>query len=122
MRVPPAMRTPTSASTAKVATSSADTPIGSHAMQEVIRRRVLVEGRVQGVWFRASAEREALRLRLSCVARNLNDGRVEVIVEGQSDAVDAFIAWARIGPPRADVSGVTIEAQLPTGQTGFHAR
>ena len=122
MRVPPAMRTPTNASTATVATSSTDTPIGSHAVKEVVRRRVLVEGLVQGVWYRASAEREAVRLNLAGLARNLNDGRVEMIVEGPVAAVDAFIAWARIGPPRAHVTGIEIEGQPPTGQLGFRVR
>ncbi|MEA2900872.1 MAG: acylphosphatase [Acidimicrobiaceae bacterium] len=84
-----------------------------------MRRRVLVEGRVQGVWYRASAEREAIRLDLAGVARNLNDGRVEMIVEGPINAVDAFVAWARIGPPRAQVTGIEIEGLPVTGQQGF---
>ena len=84
-----------------------------------MRRRVVVEGIVQGVWYRASAEREAVRLDLAGLARNLNDGRVEMIVEGPLDAVDAFVAWARIGPPRAHVAGIEIEGQPPTGQRGF---
>ena len=87
-----------------------------------MRRRVLVDGLVQGVWYRASAEREAVRLNLAGLARNLNDGRVEMIVEGPVDAVDAFVAWARIGPPRAQVTAVEIEGQPPTGQRGFHVR
>jgi acylphosphatase len=90
-------------------------------VEDLVRRRVLVEGRVQGVWYRASAEREAVRLDLAGVARNLNDGRVEMIVEGPLDAVEAFVAWARIGPPRAHVTGVQIEGQAPTGQRGFRA-
>jgi acylphosphatase len=85
----------------------------------MVRRRVLVEGRVQGVWYRASAEREAIRLDLAGVARNLNDGRVEMIVEGPINAVDAFVAWARIGPPRAQVTGIEIEGLPVTGQQGF---
>jgi acylphosphatase len=88
-------------------------------MDSVVRRRVLVEGRVQGVWYRASAEREAVRLGLAGSARNLNDGRVEIVVEGDPSAVDAFVAWARIGPPRAHVTGVTIEGEPPTGATNF---
>jgi acylphosphatase len=87
----------------------------------MVRRRVLVEGRVQGVWYRASAEREAARLDLAGLARNLHDGRVEMIVEGPLEAVDAFVAWARIGPPRAHVTGVEVEGQAPTGQRGFRA-
>jgi acylphosphatase len=91
-------------------------------MEDLLRRRVLVEGRVQGVWYRASAEREAVRLGLAGFARNLNDGRVEMVVEGRPEAIDAFVAWARIGPPRAHVTGITIEGLSPTGQSGFHAR
>ena len=87
-----------------------------------MRRRVLVGGLVQGVWYRASAEREAVRLDLAGLARNLNDGRVEMIVEGPVDAVDAFVAWARIGPPRAHVTAIEIEGQPPTGQRGFRVR
>ena len=88
-------------------------------MSGLVRRRVLVEGLVQGVWYRASAEREAVRLQLAGLARNLRDGRVEMIVEGPSESVDAFVAWARVGPPRAHVTGVEVEGQPPTGQRGF---
>jgi acylphosphatase len=88
-------------------------------VEDVVRRRVTVDGLVQGVWYRASAEREAVRLGLAGLARNLNDGRVEMIVEGPANAVDAFVAWARIGPPRAHVTGIEIEGQAPTGARGF---
>jgi acylphosphatase len=91
-------------------------------VDEIVRRRLLVDGRVQGVWYRASAEREAVRLHLAGLARNLNDGRVEMIVEGPVAAVDAFVAWARIGPPRAHVTAVQVEGQPVTGQTGFRVR
>jgi acylphosphatase len=86
---------------------------------DTVRRRILVTGLVQGVWYRASAEREAVRLHLAGLARNLNDGRVEMVVEGPLDAVDAFVNWARIGPPRAHVTGIEVEGQPPTGQRGF---
>jgi acylphosphatase len=74
---------------------------------------------VQGVFYRASAEREAARLRLAGSARNLRDGRVEMVVEGPTAAVDAFIAWAKIGPPRAHVTEVTVQGESPTGAHGF---
>jgi acylphosphatase len=80
---------------------------------------VLVGGRVQGVFYRASAQREAARLRVSGMARNLHDGRVEMAVEGPAAAVDAFLAWARIGPPRAQVTTIQIEEQEPLGTRGF---
>lgn len=86
-----------------------------------MRRRILVDGFVQGVFFRASAEREAARLHLAGLARNLHDGRVEIVVEGPVDAVDTFVAWARIGPPRAHVTGIEVEGQPPTGVRGFRA-
>lgn len=91
-------------------------------MDDVVRRRMTVDGLVQGVWFRASAEREAARLGLAGSARNLGDGRVELFVEGPAGAVDRFLAWARIGPPRAHVSSVEVEGLPPTGQVGFYTR
>jgi len=87
-----------------------------------VRRRVLVSGRVQGVWYRSSAEREAARLGLGGFARNLPDGRVELAVEGPPAAVEALIQWARIGPPRARVDRVDIEDQPPRGERAFYAR
>lgn len=88
-------------------------------MDDVVRRHVLVDGRVQGVFYRASAEREAGRLGLAGLARNLRDGRVEMVVEGPRPAVDAFLAWARIGPPRAHVTAVEVEEEEPKGTRGF---
>lgn len=68
--------------------------------------RILVEGRVQGVFYRASAQREAQRLGITGYARNLPDGRVEILAQGQSAALHAFTAWCRQGPPHADVTDV----------------
>jgi acylphosphatase len=89
---------------------------------EVVRRRVLVSGRVQGVFYRASAEREAARLGVGGFARNLPDGRVELQVEGSADAVDALIAWARVGPPRARVDTIAVEDEEPRGERTFYGR
>ena len=88
-------------------------------MDDVVRRHLLVEGRVQGVFYRSGAEREAGRLGLSGFARNLRDGRVEIEVEGSSGAVDEFIAWARVGPPRAEVASVHVEDEEPRTTRGF---
>jgi acylphosphatase len=88
-------------------------------MDDVVRRRVHVEGLVQGVFYRAGAAREAARLGLAGSARNLADGRVELVVEGQAAAVDAFIAWARVGPPRAHVTHITVAGEEPTGARAF---
>jgi acylphosphatase len=86
---------------------------------EPVARRVLVSGRVQGVWFRESCRREAAGEGVVGWARNLGDGRVEVWVEGAPAAVEHLVTWCRSGPPRAFVSGITIEEVTPQGHTQF---
>ena len=68
--------------------------------------RFLVEGRVQGVFYRASTRARALELGLDGHARNLADGRVEVLAAGPSQALDALEAWLWQGPQLAQVSAV----------------
>ena len=77
---------------------------------------------MQGVFFRASAEREAARLRVAGFARNERDGSVTVEVEGTIEAVAAMEAWCRIGPPRAEVTRVDGEDVDPLGTATFTAR
>ena len=84
-----------------------------------VRRRAVVSGRVQGVWYRDSARQEAERLRVAGSAVNQPDGTVRLEVEGDASAVEAFLAWAAEGPPRARVDAVTTEVQEPTGEVGF---
>ncbi|HEV7985946.1 MAG TPA: acylphosphatase [Steroidobacteraceae bacterium] len=72
-------------------------------------RRCLVSGRVQGVFYRASAAERARAVGITGHARNLPDGRVEVLVCGSDAAVDEFIAWLWIGPAAAKVSEVASE-------------
>lgn len=79
--------------------------------------RIVVEGRVQGVYYRASAQREARRLSLKGYARNLPDGGVEIVVSGQPAVLHTFIAWCRQGPPRAHVTDVN--AAPYTSMEGF---
>lgn len=69
-------------------------------------RRFLVSGKVQGVFFRASTVRMAEQLGLRGFARNLPDGRVEVLALGEPSSLASLGAWLRKGPPRASVSGV----------------
>lgn len=88
----------------------------------MVRRRALVSGRVQGVFFRDSCSREARRLGVAGLARNLNDGRVEVVAEGDEAAVDQLIAWCRRGPSRAHVTGVEVTTEEPQGLTRFSVR
>ena len=71
--------------------------------------RCLVAGRVQGVFFRASTRNEAQRLGLTGFARNLLDGRVEVVACGEKEAVENLRNWLRKGPPDAQVTGVACE-------------
>jgi acylphosphatase len=79
----------------------------------MISRRVLVSGRVQGVWFRESTRREASALGLSGWVRNLPDGRVEAHFEGDEAAVEAAIAFVRRGPEHARISDVAVEPCAP---------
>jgi len=78
-----------------------------------------VVGNVQGVFFRASARAEAQRLGVTGYARNLPDGRVEVLACGSADAVAELRDWLRRGPPQADVSGVACEPTDYKPLTGF---
>lgn len=88
----------------------------------VIRRRVVVSGRVQGVFFRDSAQRRAESRGVAGHACNLADGRVELEFEGEAADVAAMVAWAGLGPARAVVTAVEVEEQLPTGRSGFLVR
>jgi acylphosphatase len=88
----------------------------------VIRYRVLVSGRVQGVYFRDTCQRMALEHGVSGWVRNLPDGRVEAIFEGPAEGVQALVDWARRGPSLAVVDGVTVQAQQPEGLSTFRVR
>jgi acylphosphatase len=85
------------------------------------RRRVhvIVSGRVQGVFYRATCIERARALRLGGWVRNLVDGRVEAAFEGPSEDVDAIVAWCREGPPRAQVTAMTIEEEPALGEDLF---
>lgn len=84
-----------------------------------MRRRAVVSGRVQGVWYRDSARREAERLGVAGRAVNQADGTVLLEAEGPAPAVEAFLAWAAEGPSRARVDAVAVEPIEPLGQVGF---
>jgi acylphosphatase len=87
-----------------------------------VRRKVLVEGDVQGVFFRDECQREADRLGVAGSARNLPDGRVEVIVEGDEAAVEQMVSWCRRGSSRAQVTGIEVSEEEPQGLQGFDTR
>jgi acylphosphatase len=87
------------------------------------RVHVWVSGRVQGVFYRATAERVASGLGLTGWVRNLADGRVEAIAEGPAEALEAFVRWCHEGPADARVDAVTVESHPATGEfTGFVTR
>lgn len=91
----------------------------AHAPADRRRVRVLVEGRVQGVWFRESTREEAERLGVRGWVRNLPDGRVEAVFEGESTAVDRMVEWAGHGPERALVTKIRVEPERPRGEDSF---
>ena len=81
------------------------------------RRAMLrIQGRVQGVFFRESTRREAVRLGLTGQVKNLADGCVEAIAEGEEAGMDEFIHWCHKGPPLAHVAGVQVSEGSPTGE------
>ena len=88
----------------------------------MVRRRLRVTGRVQGVWFRESCREVADRLGLAGSVRNRADGAVEVVAEGPPSEVEALVAWCRSGPPAARVTGVDVVEEEPEGLVGFRVR
>ncbi len=88
----------------------------------MIRRRVIVSGRVQGVWFRDTCRSEARRLHVRGWARNRPDGRVEAVFEGEPDAVNEMANWCQHGPPHAAVTGIEVIDEEVTGEQGFRIR
>jgi acylphosphatase len=89
---------------------------------EPIRRHVVVEGRVQGVFFRDSTRRRAVELGLAGWVRNCTDGAVEAVFQGSPCAVAAAIEWCRTGPPRAHVTAVQEFSEPVEPLTGFTIR
>ncbi|MFE1320225.1 acylphosphatase [Kitasatospora phosalacinea] len=85
----------------------------------MIRRRVLVSGTVQGVFFRDSCRRAAAEAGVAGWVRNLPDGRVEAVFEGEPAAVDRMVAWMHHGPPRATVEHVEVLEEQPEGLLVF---
>lgn len=91
----------------------------AHSPGDSQRVHVLVEGHVQGVWFRESMRAEAERLAVRGWVRNLSDGRVEAVFEGESGAVDAMVEWTHRGPEGARVAAVAVRHERPRGEDSF---
>jgi acylphosphatase len=87
-----------------------------------VRQRVCVSGVVQGVWFRESCREQAQLAGVGGWVRNLDDGRVEVVLEGPPAAVDRVVAWCQRGPRRARVDRVDVIDEAPVGERGFRIR
>jgi acylphosphatase len=85
----------------------------------VIRRRVIVRGLVQGVFFRDSTRRLAHRYGVSGWIANRPDGGVEAVFEGEDDAVERLVAFSREGPRGAQVESVEVKEEDPEGLSGF---
>lgn len=85
-------------------------------------RRYYVSGQVQGVGYRMFAQRAARDLGIRGWARNLADGRVEVLAMGGGHQLEDFEGELRVGPPHADVRGVAVEEIAPLQVEGFHIR
>jgi acylphosphatase len=87
----------------------------------VIRRRVVVQGRVQGVFFREAARRRAASAGVAGWIRNNADGTVEAVFEGDADAVERLVAFCRDGPRGARVDWVDVSAEEPERISDFGA-
>ena len=88
----------------------------------MIRRRVIVRGLVQGVFFRDSTRRLAQRHNVSGWVANRADGAVEAVFEGEADAVERLVAFSRQGPRGAQIDSVEVTEEEPEGLSGFAVR
>jgi len=87
-----------------------------------VRAHVFVSGRVQGVYYRASTRDAAREHGVDGWVRNLDDGRVEAVFEGESDAVEAMCEWCETGSRAANVEAVDVTMESPDCLDGFEVR
>ena len=87
-----------------------------------MKKRVVVHGRVQGVFFRDSTRRRAQAAGVAGWVANRPDGTVEAVLEGDADAVESLVRWLHDGPRGADVERVEVEDGEPEDLTGFDIR
>ncbi|MFB6186268.1 MAG: acylphosphatase [Halobacteriaceae archaeon] len=86
------------------------------------RAHLYITGRVQGVGFRANTRRQAHSQNVNGWVRNLDDGRVEAVFEGDEDSVESLIDWCHSGPRRANVENVSVEYETPENIEGFRIK
>ena len=91
-------------------------------MSDRVRAHVLVSGRVQGVYYRATTRDTARERGVDGWVKNLDDGRVEAVFEGDRGAVESMIEWCHTGSPSAQVDEVDAECGDPSGLEGFEIR
>ena len=87
-----------------------------------VSRRVIVQGGVQGVNFRDETRKQAEREGLAGWVANRDDGSVEAVFEGDSEAVERMVDWCRSGPSSADVDNVETSDEVPEGLSSFEVR
>jgi len=85
----------------------------------MVRAHVYISGKVQGVGYRLSTQSEAVKLGIKGWVRNVFDGSVEAVFEGEEKAVDQMIQWCHQGPPSAVVRDVQVEYETPEGFSEF---
>ncbi len=88
----------------------------------ILRAHVIVEGRVQGVYYRAFTQNQAVLRQLNGWVRNLRDGRVEAVFEGQKELIEQAILVCKQGPSGAQVTDIHITWESPLGEQGFQIR
>lgn len=86
------------------------------------RAHIIIYGRVQGVWFRAHTKEMADKLGIKGWVRNLPDGSVEAVFEGDEKSIEEMIRWCHHGPPLARVDRVEIKYEEPKGERNFEIR
>lgn len=96
--------------------------VQSNTRRDTIRTRIVVRGRVQGVFFRDTCRREALRRGVHGWVRNRLDGGVEAAFEGPPADVRTMVEWAKVGPPMARVDRIEVHDEAPEGLVGFEVR
>lgn len=90
---------------------------------EKVRAKLLLDGRVQGVSFRYYTQRRAAELGLTGFVRNLSDGRVEAVFEGDKASIEAMLTWCQTGSPSARVDSIAVRYEEADGRfSGFNVR
>lgn len=87
-----------------------------------VRKHLYVSGRVQGVFYRDTCRRVAEEAQVAGWATNLPDGRVEVVLEGDDDAVDRVVGWCHEGTPYSEVANMEVTEEPPEGLEDFKIR